>query len=639
MRNSVCRKCRSVYVASGMFFALLMPVSVSQAQEMISEEDAYVPGALYVKFADNVVNYAKSARRECSTSVLFPVKADVAQYGLKPMAYSMHMFDNEFLDNVFRLEFDSVSRTEALIQALKADPRVVFVERVPMQQLRWTAPAVKSGDGPDDYFFGNIDNIPTSWHWDMIGFDEIYGYYQGDESVKVAVVDNAVWGDHEDLQLESSNLYDAVMGIPGDANPPSYVSQDQQGSAMATSAAYGWSHGTHCAGVVGALTDNGIGVASLASGVTVMGVKTADDNAQDMVRAVQGVIWAVENGADIVSMSYGSSNYSSVEEAVYAACSEKGVVMIAAAGNDGKEQSNYPASYPGVISVGALNSDGSRASFSNYGPDVDVWAPGGYFVQGDSLFADVMIFSTTYCISQYYGDKEAFSGKYYDMMAGTSMATPVVSSIAALVLSVHPGLNGYQMVELLRPASGQSCVYVPDVLRKLETGAALRVRNLQARWKEEDSILEMRWDEPEQAGVVRYSVYRNGEWIGTAGSATRFKAVLADTAGFVGIRAVYEEDSSFTVYAKFSTWGDGEDETQVEFREVGREIRVDGSVGVLYVPDGLPFDRMELFSVDGRCCLADKGRTQYDVSSLPHGMYIGRLWQGNVLCGVFKVVL
>ena len=73
--------------------------------EKISEEDAYVPGALYVKFADNVVNYAKSARRECSTSVLFPVKADVAQYGLKPMAYSMHMFDNEFLDNVFRLVF------------------------------------------------------------------------------------------------------------------------------------------------------------------------------------------------------------------------------------------------------------------------------------------------------------------------------------------------------------------------------------------------------------------------------------------------------------------------------------------------------------------------------------------------------
>ena len=601
------------------------------------EQASYVPGALYVKFADGAVDFAKSAERECPVSRLFSSRSKAVRYGLKPMAYSMHVFDNDFLDNVFRIEFDSVSQTESFIRELEQDPRVVFVEKVPLHQLQWEGGKPGSeGNAPDDYFFGNIDNMPTSWHWDMIGFPETYGYYQGDKSVKVAVVDNAVWGNHEDLQLESANLYDAILGIPGGADPPAYVVQDQQGSATAPSAAYGWSHGTHCAGVIGALTDNGLGVASPSSGVTVLGVRAADANERDMVRAVQGVLWAVDQGADIVSMSYGSSNYSSVEEEVYGELAEKGVILIAAAGNDGKEGSNYPAAYPGVISVGALNSDASRASFSNYGADVDVWAPGGYFVENGEIRPDVQVFSTTYCISQYHADKEAFAGKHYDMMAGTSMATPVVSSVAALLLSVEPGLNGYQMAELLRAPQAGACVRIPDALQRLEAQPDLAVRNLQAYWMAETQGLELSWEAPEQAGVERYDVYRNGQRIGSS-EETSFQGTLADTSGFVGVKAVYASDSSLTEYVKLKPKAEGSSLEPLASRKIS--VRMDPASGLLYLEENLVFDCVEIFAVDGRLARLVRGGQQgVDLSDLPRSVYVGRVWNDSMHCGFFKVL-
>ncbi len=601
------------------------------------EQASYVPGALYVKFADGAVDFAKSAERECPVSRLFSSRSKAVRYGLKPMAYSMHVFDNDFLDNVFRIEFDSVSQTESFNRELEQDPRVVFVEKVPLHQLQWEGGKPGSeGNVPDDYFFGNIDNIPTSWHWDMIGFPETYGYYQGDKSVKVAVVDNAVWGNHEDLQLEPAHLYDAILGIPGGADPPAYVVQDQQGSATAPSAAYGWSHGTHCAGVIRALTDNGLGVASPSSGVTVLGVRAADANERDMVRAVQGVLWAVDQGADIVSMSYGSSNYSSVEEEVYGELAEKGVILIAAAGNDGKEGSNYPAAYPGVISVGALNSDASRASFSNYGADVDVWAPGGYFVENGEIRPDVQVFSTTYCISQYHADKEAFAGKHYDMMAGTSMATPVVSSVAALLLSVEPGLNGYQMAELLRAPQAGACVRIPDALQRLEAQPDLAVRNLQAYWMAETQGLELSWEAPEQAGVERYDVYRNGQRIGSS-EETSFQGTLADTSGFVGVKAVYASDSSLTEYVKVKPKAEGSSLEPLASRKIS--VRMDPVSGWLSWEAGLVFDRMEIFSADGRLVRLVRGGQQgVDLSDLPRSVYVGRVWNDSMHCGFFKVL-
>lgn len=608
-------------------FALGFCFRAEAAGREIQKEDGYMPGALYVKFADNTVRYMKSAKRDYPVAFLFPAKSSQTRFGLRPMAYSMHLFNTKTLDNVFRIDFDSLQKTDELIETLQKDPRVVFVEKVPLQTIQ-VNPVSKAVTGPDDYFFGNIDSIHTSWHLDMVGYSEIYGHYQGNPDLKVAVVDNAVWGDHEDLQLEYDNLFDAVLGVPGSATPPSWVRQDQQGSDFAPSEAYGWSHGTHCAGVVGALTDNGKGIASLAGGVTVMGVKVAEFSSREMTYTVKGLLWAVENGAKVVSMSYGGPSYSSVEEAVYSGIADQGVILMAAAGNDGKkDQLSYPGGYRGVISVGSLNSDGNRSDFSNYGSWVDLWAPGGFYVEKGEVRASEMILSTTYCVSQYFPDKESFKGKYYDVMCGTSMATPLAASAAALLVSYYPDLVGYEVQEVLQRSVRNNSIYMPNAFAFMEKARSTQVRNLAAEWNPETKICHICWDAPEQEGVVSYTVYHNGERMQEGLSRTDFGLPMEDTVGFVGVRAVYEDEVSLTDYVPVrisGTAGNSESEA------VRIEVRVNRSQGNLVVEGGADFDRIEIFNVQG-VKVREVKRTDapIDIRDLVSGIYVGRALKGN----------
>ena len=98
-----------------------------------------------------------------------------------------------------------------------------------------------------------------------------------------------------------------------------------------------------------------------------VGVKAANDAASDALpRSMEAVVWASEQDVDVISMSFGSEAYSGIENRLFNAMVQQGIILLAAAGNDAKlDVPNYPADYEGVISVGALNSDGSRASFSN----------------------------------------------------------------------------------------------------------------------------------------------------------------------------------------------------------------------------------------------------------------------------------
>lgn len=94
-----------------------------------------------------------------------------------------------------------------------------------------------------------------------------------------------------------------------------------------------WSHGTHCAGLAGAVTGNGTDTASLASGITLRGVRTSATSGTSMDCGIEGVIWAAEHGANVISVSYSGTYKSFVEEEVYRGCVEKGIVMVAAAGS------------------------------------------------------------------------------------------------------------------------------------------------------------------------------------------------------------------------------------------------------------------------------------------------------------------
>lgn len=226
------------------------------------------------------------------------------------------------------------------------------------------------------------------WGVHLIGAPEIWKKTKG-EGVKVAVLDTGVDYNHQDLKIAGGCNFTTA-----DQND----FMDRQG------------HGTHCSGII-AGTDNDIGVIGVAPDVELyMGKVLGDNGSGDLRWVMSGIDWAVQNGMDIISMSLGCESQppEAYHEIIQYAC-RKGVIIIAAAGNEAASI-GWPAAYPETLSVGAIDTTETKASFSNFGDGLDVVAPG------------VNIYST-------------YPGNRYALLSGTSMATPMVTGAIALLVS------------------------------------------------------------------------------------------------------------------------------------------------------------------------------------------------------------
>ena len=245
--------------------------------------------------------------------------------------------------------------------------------------------------GPDDPYFG------LQWGLTKIEAPQAWEVTAGSSSINIAILDTGIDLDHPDLTNK-------------------VISNINFSSSATTDDVYG--HGTHVAGIAAATTNDGIGVAGLGYSCTIMNVKILADYGTGSYSSIcSGIIWAADNGAEVINMSVGgSSNSSALEDAVNYAWS-KGVVVVAAAGNEGKTMPFYPAYYTNCIAVAATDANDARASWSNYGDWVDVAAPG------------VSIYST-------------LKNGNYGYKSGTSMASPHVAGLAALVFTTVSDANG-----------------------------------------------------------------------------------------------------------------------------------------------------------------------------------------------------
>lgn len=180
-------------------------------------------------------------------------------------------------------------------------------------------------------------------------------------------------------------------------------------------------HGTHVSGIAAALTNNGLGVAGTGYDARIYSMKVLDDQGSGYYSwIVNGIYWATDNGAEVINMSLaGSSSSTTLQDAVNYAWN-KGVVVVAASGNSGNSKRQYPAYYDKAIAVAATDQNDKKASFSTYGSWVDIAAPG------------VNILSTVPADS-------------YESWSGTSMATPHVSGVAALVKAAFPNYTNAQI--------------------------------------------------------------------------------------------------------------------------------------------------------------------------------------------------
>ncbi len=249
------------------------------------------------------------------------------------------------------------------------------------------------------------------WNYRIVQAPLGWDIQKGDPSIIVAVLDTGVDLSHPDLVGNLTSGYDFAYGdsVPDDVS----------------------GHGTHVSGTIAAMTNNGMGVAGLTWRCLIMPVKVlANEGWGTEFDLSAGIVYAAQKGAKIINMSLGSYYSGELEVEAIDYAHNGGLVIVAATGNDDISQIVYPAAYPNTIAVGATDLHDERAFYSNYGATLDVMAPGGDMrVDGDGDGYPDGILST-------------LLGGTYGYYQGTSMATPHVSALAALIMSKGVTDNG-----------------------------------------------------------------------------------------------------------------------------------------------------------------------------------------------------
>ena len=276
----------------------------------------------------------------------------------------------------------------AVVAASSMDPRIVSVE--PQGEF---------------HAFLNDAKRGSQWALDRVSFETSWTDTNGTGAV-VAVLDTGIKASHEDF-------VGAV--IPG----ADFVG----GSGDGTLADH--YHGSHVAGIIAAEANNLLGIAGAAPGVQILPVRVLNEYGSGSTYGVaSGIIWAADNGADVINMSLGSNSDSTSMRTAVDYAESKGVVVVAAAGNAGESGNpiTYPAAIPAVVAVSATTSADLRASYSNYGSWVDIAAPG----------------SGIWSLSH-------ISDSSYTSSTGTSMAAPFVAAVAALIKAKAPTLTAAEV--------------------------------------------------------------------------------------------------------------------------------------------------------------------------------------------------
>ena len=363
----------------------------------------------------NFMNFqGLAAQGEFKTIVLNfreDITEQVLQQDLQAIAHHYSVtpqFDNKFAekDHVYiiegdRLRLKELQKSEFAQATEYIEPNYIY--KIPKPgQVAWLGeylqpqadevkPALK---GPNDPYYSkqwNLHNINVVGAWNQT---------KG-KGIKVAVIDTGITRVRDLVETKFVPGYDFVND--------KVEAKDDNG------------HGTHIAGTIAQSTNNSYGVAGIAYEASLMPLKVLSDYGGGTVADIaEAIKFAADNGADVINMSLGGGGESHLMKSAIEYAHNKGVVIIAAAGNENQNAASYPARYPHVIGVSALGPDGEKAAYSNFGAGVDISAPGG---------------SDAGKILQETIDMENNGVGVFLGFQGTSMAAPHVAGVAALVKS------------------------------------------------------------------------------------------------------------------------------------------------------------------------------------------------------------
>ena len=410
--------------------------------------DIYYQDRIYFKVKDNSGVAFKEFDKNSQPSYFPILSLKIDHYGITAIQRPFKVANSKTLRNTYVITFDSTKNIDSLISDFQNDPNIEYAEKVPI---------MRSFYEPDDEYASNdyqwaLTNIEAYEAWDI--------YKSGGDEVVIAIVDDAVQWEHEDLK---ANLwvniaeYNGVSNIDDDGN--GYIddiigwdaaNNDNNPAPPSYAEDYIFSHGTHCAGIAAGVTDNEKGIASPSfNNAKIMACKGKIDGGTD---SNLEMIWpafkyAVINGADIISCSWGGDGYSTTQQNIINWAWDNGSIVVASAGNDDSDSKKYPAAYNNVISVANTDPQDKKWTSSNYGSWIDISAP------GSAILSSVATTNSSY---QYYW--------------GTSMSCPLVSSALALMISFDSDLDRNLLIDCLLSSTDYIDHVNPEYADQLGSG-------------------------------------------------------------------------------------------------------------------------------------------------------------------------
>lgn len=330
-------------------------------------------------------------------------------------------------------------------------------------------------------FTPNDPDISKQWHIDA-NAQKAWDITKGSTEVIIAIVDSGIDWQHPDLlaniyinpnEIPDNGIDDDNNGYIDDVNGWDFIGNltfqqainrqwkpDNDPKPVFTSN----NHGTHVAGCASAVTNNGVGVASLGFNTKLMPIKCGSDNwnsggTRGIFKGYEALVYAAENGAHIINCSWGGAGFNPAEQEIVNSITAMGVLIVASAGNDAEnidEVSFYPTGYNNILSVGSIQSNSRRSSFTNYGIRTDIYAP------GTGIYATLP--------SNRYGN-----------MSGTSMAGPVAAGLAGLIKALHPDWTPHQIAAQMRsttdPVASVATDDIPLYFGKINALKALQANS------------------------------------------------------------------------------------------------------------------------------------------------------------------